>query len=177
MSNKLNNALLIMCFALISVSFLIQPVFATGERRSVHITATGGIVHVTCTSDLVCDDGLWCNGPERCLPTDRLADETGCTIGIRPPKPQRSGWPSRARFRCDESGARWIVEGGDADGDGHGAIDFRGDDCDDNDADVFPGNYETCDNKDDDCNPMTFGQTDSDGDGYIDSSCTNPKHR
>ncbi len=56
----------------------------------------------------------------------------------------------------------------DADGDSRLAIQFGGDDCDDNDAGRFPGNVEVADQfgKDEDCDPTTFGFADHDGDGF-----------
>lgn len=63
----------------------------------------------------------------------------------------------------------------DGDGDGHESLAFGGDDCDDHDADRYPGNPERCDadGHDEDCNPRTFGARDSDGDGYPDATCCN----
>ena len=63
----------------------------------------------------------------------------------------------------------------DADGDGHDAIIHGGDDCDDNDANRFPGNVEVADpaNHDEDCDPTTFGSRDQDGDGFIDALACN----
>ncbi|HEY3445109.1 MAG TPA: NBR1-Ig-like domain-containing protein [Myxococcales bacterium] len=43
----------------------------------------------------------------------------------------------------------------DKDGDGHAATASGGDDCNDNDPQVFPGNAEKCDKKDNDCNGAT----------------------
>jgi uncharacterized delta-60 repeat protein len=44
----------------------------------------------------------------------------------------------------------------DADGDGHKAVAYGGDDCDDLDHEVYPGHDEIVNNgKDDDCNPLT----------------------
>src|SRR5688572_12716027 len=65
--------------------------------------------------------------------------------------------------------------GADIDGDGHDAPECAGDDCDDHDANRFPGNSEVCDTKnhDEDCDPQTFGYRDGDGDGFPDASCCN----
>ncbi|HEY3452775.1 MAG TPA: NBR1-Ig-like domain-containing protein [Myxococcales bacterium] len=43
----------------------------------------------------------------------------------------------------------------DADGDGHAPTSAGGDDCDDTDPEVYPGNVERCDGKDNDCNNAT----------------------
>lgn len=63
----------------------------------------------------------------------------------------------------------------DPDNDGHTAIVCGGDDCDETNANRFPGNAEWCDtaNVDEDCNPSTFGNRDSDRDGYVDARCCN----
>jgi len=39
----------------------------------------------------------------------------------------------------------------------------------------YPGNVEICDpaGRNEDCDPLTVGRRDTDGDGYIDSSCYN----
>lgn len=57
----------------------------------------------------------------------------------------------------------------DADGDGFDSIASGGADCDDSDANRFPGNAEVADmnGHDEDCNPETFGVRDQDGDGYV----------
>ena len=62
----------------------------------------------------------------------------------------------------------------DEDGDGRGAVSCGGDDCDDTDADRFPGNPEICDaaGHDEDCNDSTFGP-DGDSDGFVSSLCCN----
>lgn len=58
---------------------------------------------------------------------------------------------------------------GDADGDGHVAREWGGDDCDDTDPDRFPGNTEVpdSDHRDEDCDPSTFGKVDEDRDGFF----------
>jgi hypothetical protein len=63
----------------------------------------------------------------------------------------------------------------DRDGDGHRSTAAGGDDCDDNDANRFPGNVEVgdFDNHDEDCDPMTFGVLDEDGDGFTSSLVCN----
>jgi len=128
-----------------------------------------------CNSDLQCDDAKYCNGLEHCDPSDRLADSHGCAPGTRPPVP--STWPAsvRARAVCDESKGRYVLEGADADHDGHDSIADGGDDCNDHDASSYPGNVELCDARghDEDCDPTTVGRKDSDGDGYNDSACFN----
>jgi hypothetical protein len=63
----------------------------------------------------------------------------------------------------------------DKDGDGFDAIMCGGADCDDMRALVRPSATEICDpaNVDEDCDPTTFGDLDSDQDGYVDAECCN----
>ncbi len=124
-----------------------------------------------CTAHVECDDGLFCNGAEQCMPNDSTAGADGCVAGTA---------PCIADLTCDEAAAtcRTNCPNGDVDGDGHNAITCGGDDCDDTDADRFPGNPETCDDgaggqHDEDCDAATFGTTDRDGDGEVASSCCN----
>jgi hypothetical protein len=62
----------------------------------------------------------------------------------------------------------------DVDGDGAASIACGGDDCDDTDANSFPGNPEICDTEghDEDCDPDTVGP-DADGDTYALEGCCN----
>ncbi|NOY90804.1 MAG: hypothetical protein GXP55_06290 [Deltaproteobacteria bacterium] len=119
-----------------------------------------------CSLDEDCDDGLYCNGPERCAPDDPTADTRGCA-----PAPDAC----LEGQTCDEDTDLCLTEcdvSGDADGDGHDSIDCGGDDCDDADASRFPGATEVCDLDDEDCDPTTFGD-DADGDGFQSSACCN----
>lgn len=122
-----------------------------------------------CGSDDVCDDGLFCNGAERCRPGEAAADTRGCVAGAPPCDDSRA---------CDEvttscSSSCELAE--DSDGDGVAAIACGGTDCDDSDVTRFPGNTEVCDpgGVDEDCDPFTFGVRDADGDGYADVRCCN----
>ena len=124
----------------------------------------------TCAVDLQCSDGVFCNGEERCAPQDPEADARGCA-----PPATDACLPGQT---CQE-GARLCetvcAMETDADGDGHDALACGGDDCDDSDADRFPGNPEVCDDAghDEDCNPASLGSRDLDGDGATDAACCN----
>ncbi len=122
-----------------------------------------------CTSDAVCNDGLFCNGIERCAPTAPNAGANGCVLAEPPCISGQSCNEDRneCQTRCDLTP--------DADGDGWNAAECGGDDCDDSNPMRFPGNIEVCDaaNVDEDCNGDTFGMRDIDGDGAIDAMCCN----
>jgi len=124
----------------------------------------------TCERPLDCDDGVFCNGAERCDPSDPMADALGCL----PPEGDRC-LPSQT---CDEAMGACLtmcdVES-DADGDGVDAMECGGTDCDDSDPDRFPGNPEVCDplDRDEDCDLTTYGARDEDGDTFDDAACCN----
>jgi len=121
-----------------------------------------------CRSNKDCADILFCNGEELCMPQSRNANARGCIQAIK--------LPCTGGNVCDESANICRQPGPvprDNDGDGHDSVATGGDDCDDTDHLVYPGQTERCDNKDDDCNQETVGTKDSDGDGYIDARCTN----
>ena len=80
-----------------------------------------------CSSQADCDDGLFCNGVERCSPDDDAADSLGCVVS--------AGCPVGL---CDESAAQCFAEctgNPDIDGDGVRSLVCGGADCDDTDAD------------------------------------------
>ncbi|MBO6935304.1 MAG: hypothetical protein JJ863_10015 [Deltaproteobacteria bacterium] len=130
---------------------------------------TGDAAPATCTSDVECSDGIFCNGVERCAPSSGDADSLGCVLGADPCLPAQM---------CDEGAqtCRTVCAvTADADGDGSLAVECGGADCDDSNADRFPGATEVCDDEgvDEDCNPLTIGTRDEDADGFIDAACCN----
>ncbi len=155
---------------------LVSPIESNGEVLD-HVDGfrySIDCLRAVCTQEICnsrCgDDNIFCNGTESCEPGvgclhsgDPCADEDE-------PKDAEEGF-----FECVEDGDRcdWICA--DEDGDGVSAKSCGGDDCDDNDADRFPGNPEVCDDEglDEDCDPDTVGSKDEDGDGYVSADCTN----
>lgn len=116
-----------------------------------------------CTSDVECDDGLFCSGTERCVPGAADADARGCVPGT---------WPCEGGIACSEATETCGGECPDADNDGHTDAACGGDDCDDADERRYPGNIELCDLEglDEDCDPSTFGD-DADSDRYVSERC------
>ena len=119
-----------------------------------------------CSTDMQCDDGVYCNGAERCDPEDDDANGLGCVAG-EPPCLENC---VEAMQECDIACAT-----PDADGDGQSRMACGGNDCDDNDPNRFPGNPEVCDadDHDEDCDDLTFGFRDTDNDGFGDMQCCN----
>lgn len=116
-----------------------------------------------------CDDRDFCNGEERCDPTNADADESGCVPGSDPCPTASCDEDAQICVTCDE---------GDVDEDGHAALSCGGDDCDDNDDDRYPGNTEVCDAEghDEDCDLDTLGgpsDADKDDDQFDDAGCCN----
>jgi hypothetical protein len=127
---------------------------------------------VPCELDLDCDDGLFCNGAERCRPGAPGSDARGCLVPTPPQVCLAHQKCNEQLERCEETCAK----NPDADGDGHMRLECPGgDDCDDWDPGRFPGLPEVCDpaGKDEDCNPLTTGHKDDDRDGFSDIVCRN----
>jgi hypothetical protein len=124
---------------------------------------------VACTTDAQCADGVFCNGVERCTPGAAGADARGCVVATSTPC-----LPTQTCNEVDNLCETSCDTGADADGDGHDATACGGDDCDDSDANRYPGNTEVCDaaGHDEDCDATTYG-TDVDGDTFLSTGCCN----
>jgi hypothetical protein len=123
---------------------------------------------VVCTSDSDCDDGLYCNGVERCAPEGASGD--GCVEGEGPCADGET---------CSEETAVCIGDceaNADSDGDGDRSIACGGTDCDDEDARRSGTFTEVCDaaGLDEDCDVDTLGP-DDDGDGFVRAGCCNAR--
>lgn len=159
------RAVIVLCLALVGCDDGSDPPADAGTD--------GDVDDVFCSSDAVCDDGVFCNGREWCSPTHPDADERGCI-------PSPDGEPCLSGQICREELEQCITDCDverDADRDGREAIECGGDDCDDADPDRYPGNVEVCDDgHDEDCNPDTLGgptDRDRDADGFISMGCCN----
>lgn len=110
-----------------------------------------------------CDDGVYCNGPERCR-------SAACTAGTPIDCSAIPGCVS-----CSEAARACVYMNEDVDGDGSDSASCGGTDCDDEDPERTPGRPEVCDpaNKDEDCNGLTFGDRDTDADEHVDARCCN----
>jgi Putative metal-binding motif len=108
-----------------------------------------------------CDDGIFCNGVERCAPNDVTADARGCI----------SSPACHSNQLCDEAAdscATDCSKNGDADGDGYDAVSCGGDDCNDAALAAHPDGVELCDGLDNDCNSVM-------DDGFAQLSCIRDK--
>jgi len=126
---------------------------------------------IPCVTDRDCDDGVFCNGVETCEVVGGRS--TSCVRTARDCSASNEVCGGVAT--CDENADRCVPNPRDGDGDGSVSGLCGGDDCDDNDAQRYPGNTEVCDavHHDEDCNDTTFGDKDTDGDGYVDAACCN----
>lgn len=156
---------------LLSLGLFVFAQTANAQRPSL-----GGLGTV-CRSDADCRDVTFCNGAEVCAPGHPAAGRDGCMAGTPPCLSDETC--NEARGVCElPCGARTRSDM-DRDGDGHKSIECGGDDCDDNNAQRYPGNVEVCDARglDEDCNYNTIGHLDRDGDGYTDAQCYNIRPR
>ena len=136
--------------------------FGAGQSRVFALAR----VQDRCASDAECDDGLFCNGAERC----GLGGGTAlrqCSAGSPP-----ACGPATT---CSESYDRCMATRTDADGDGEPALTAGGNDSDDQDPARRPGATDYCDSdgKDEDCDLATVGERDADGDGFTSFRCFN----
>lgn len=149
----------------------------------------------SCRDDDECDDGLYCNGQERCVFEDDAGDEGNCVSPGNPCVDPRQCVEALDTCDCDFDGDGEISvacdNGTDCDDDGdhqNSVLCEGGEDCDDRDPDRWAGNSEVCDaeGKDEDCDPKTFrnegrkengiivgAEGDVDEDGYFDVKCFN----
>lgn len=120
-----------------------------------------------CAVDADCNDGVHCNGLERCAVASAPGTLRQCIAGTP---------ISCARgLVCMENTNQCGVSAIDADGDGATSTATGGFDCDDHDSNRFAGNAEVCDvdGHDEDCDPETVGKRDLDNDGHNDARCFN----
>ncbi|MBM4283201.1 MAG: hypothetical protein FJ137_21460, partial [Deltaproteobacteria bacterium] len=61
-----------------------------------------------CVDDTNCNDGTFCNGPERCAPDDGAADERGCLPSLGPPSPDIEDNDPCNLLVCDEARERFV---------------------------------------------------------------------
>ncbi len=71
-----------------------------GVACTIDSCATGAPVHTA--SDAACDDALYCNGVERCRPTDPARDGRGCIV-TDVPAPSGPSTPCASYGACDEA--------------------------------------------------------------------------
>lgn len=119
----------------------------------------------TCETDEQCDDLNSCNGKETCNLEAHIC-EVGTPIDC-------DDGSDCTRDSCEPESGACVNALIDEDGDQHASRDLGacGDDCDDQDPQVFTGAEELCDNKDNNCNGQTDETAptwylDCDGDGF-----------
>ncbi|MFK7988249.1 MAG: putative metal-binding motif-containing protein [Sandaracinaceae bacterium] len=139
-----------------------------GEEPTPDGSTGDGSTGQPCSSQSDCDDELFCNGAESCDPASADADTRGCVPAT----------PPCGAGTCDEAADACGDCTTDADGDGHISVACGGDDCDDANANRYPGNAESCDaeNVDEDCDLSTIAGVvdgDTDVDGFVSATCCN----
>ncbi|HEY6882226.1 MAG TPA: MopE-related protein, partial [Polyangiales bacterium] len=104
-------------------------------------------------SGIACDDGVYCNGSERCEPSAPNADVRGC-VSTGPVVCAAGQTCSERMHACSVCSDSALDDG---DGDGHEAASCGGDDCRDDDPTAYPGAAEACNGRDDDCDGTIDG--------------------
>lgn len=122
----------------------------------------------TCNEESDCQDGVLCNGAERCVADADTGGAQCLTASVLPPV------PSPCQY-CDESTGRFELI--DADGDGFTAVEADGcgpADCDDTNDSIYPGAPENTVGVDSNCDGEPATDLiircffDGDGDGFGD---------
>ncbi len=137
-----------------------------------------------CQRDQDCDNGLFCDGTERCMPgPGGEAGPDGCVPGVPP--------CDTATQTCQEEGSQCVSnsctgDGGDGDIDGDPRHECGGEDCDDTDPRRSSIAQEACAGDgasfDEDCDPDTLynddptvNDGDRDHDGFVANQCCNTR--
>lgn len=106
------------------------------------------------TGATACPAGQYCEVDRGCVPGVVCATDAQCE--------ERFGDdPCKADIRCDSAQAICVFSPLDRDNDGHVPIACGGDDCNDADDSVYPGNVDICDNKDNDCDGVIDNASES----------------
>ncbi|MCB9582806.1 MAG: hypothetical protein H6717_37550 [Polyangiaceae bacterium] len=110
-------------------------------------SGSGGTIGADCTKPADCDDGKACNGTETCA---NGKCQAGAPVDCANPD------PNTCTAECQEPTGTCVVAAKDEDSDNHTAAcpADPGDDCDDSDANTYPGAPEICDGKDNNCNGL-----------------------
>ncbi len=100
----------------------------------------------TCIADGDCDDGVFCNGAERCV-------AGACVAAVEGPCVSHVGCVIDTCIESTKKCTHTPDPGKaiDFDKDGYVSAECGGPDCDDKDPSVFPGAPELCDGKDNNC--------------------------
>ena len=118
------------------------------DRHDGRVVDAGPDSPPECVEDVDCDDGIFCNGPERCRQGEcraaRNADEPTCDDANE-----------CTDDVCDPERDECVNVGNEIDADRDGFLAAPcGPDCDDEDPLIFPGATERCNGEDDDCDEL-----------------------
>lgn len=129
-----------------------------------------------CTGS-VCDPGNPSSAPNGCRQLAFVPSAVCAAMGLNTACCEAAGAQARGCYNPNTTACASPFV--DRDADGYEAISAGGSDCDDYDANAFPGNLETCDalGHDEDCDPATVSRMpaegDADGDGVPSGHCRN----